>query len=80
MQIKNALQIRKGDGDMKPKGFNTFTQPIQFLPKNEKDEDWCMHNMDWLEWQGVKQLRANARRFSHRPAHHARCSASFPTT
>lgn len=62
MQIKNALQIRKGDGDMKPKGFNSFTQPVQFLPKKEKDEDWCMHNMDWLEWQGVKQIRSNARR------------------
>lgn len=62
MQIKNALQIRKGDGDMKPKGFNTFTQPIQFLPKDEKDKDWAMHNLDWLEWQGVKQIRSNARR------------------
>lgn len=63
MEIKNALQIRKGDGKNLPKrGFNSFTQPIQFLPKKEKDMDWAQHNLDWLEWQGVKQISYNAKR------------------
>ena len=63
MEIKNALQIRKGDGTKLPKrGFNSFTQPIQFLPEKEKDMDWAQHNLDWLEWQGVKQISYNAKR------------------
>jgi hypothetical protein len=63
MEIKNALQIRKGDGKNLPKrGFNSFTQPIQFLPEKEKDMDWAQHNLDWLEWQGVKQISYNAKR------------------
>lgn len=63
MQIKNALQIRQGDGkvDVK-KGFNSFTQPVQFLSKKEKDMDWAIHNLDWLEWQGIKQISRNAPR------------------
>jgi hypothetical protein len=63
MQIRNALQIRNGDGkvDVK-KGFNSFTQPIQFLSKSEKDADWAIHNLDWLEWQGIKQISRNAPR------------------
>jgi len=62
MQIKNALQIRDEGGTPDPRGFNSFTQPIQFLSKEEKDERWAQHNLDWLEWQGVKQLRYSARR------------------
>jgi hypothetical protein len=62
MQIKNALQIKKGEGKIDKRGFNSFTQPIQFLSKYEKDQDWAMHNLDWLEWQGVKQISYNAKR------------------
>jgi len=63
MQVQNAIQIknngsRKGVRD----GFNSFTQPIQFLPLDQKDGDWAIHNLDWLEWQGVKQISQNARR------------------
>jgi hypothetical protein len=62
MQIKNAMQLKSGKGKAKKQGFNSFTQPIQFLSKKEKDEDWCMHNLDWLEWQGIQQVSVNARR------------------
>ena len=63
MQVKNALQMRQDGGTNKvKKGFNSFTQPIQFLPENEKDTDWGEHNLDWLEWQGVKQISYNAKR------------------
>ena len=63
MQIKNAIQTKNGKGKKtKGKGFNSFTQPIQFLSKQEKDEDWGMHNLDWLEWQGIQQVSSNAQR------------------
>ena len=42
--------------------MGTLTQPIQFLPEKEKNEEWRSHNLDWLEFQGMKQLRRNARR------------------
>jgi hypothetical protein len=42
--------------------MGTLTQPIQFLPEKEKDDEWRAWNLDWLEWQGMKQLRRNARR------------------
>ena len=42
--------------------MGTLTQPIQFLPEKEKDEEWRAWNLDWLEFQGMKQLRRNARR------------------
>ena len=63
MQIRNALQLknRKRDKD-EDRGFNSFTQPIQFLSREEKDMDWATHNLDWLEWQGIKQISANAKR------------------
>ena len=62
MQVKNALQIKQSKGKKEKRGFNSFTQPIQFLSKFEKDDDWTMHNMDWLEWQGVKHISLNAKR------------------
>ena len=63
MQIVNALELKDGakvKDDVK--GFNSFTQPIQFLGSDEKDDDRAMHNMDWLESQGILQIRQNARR------------------
>jgi hypothetical protein len=61
MQIYNAMDLKKGaKADYKKMG--TLTQPIQFLVEKEKDDEWRAHNMDWLEFQGMKQLRRNARR------------------
>ncbi len=63
MQIRNALQLKNGKRSKdEDRGFNSFTQPIQFLSRNEKDADWATHNLDWLEWQGIKQISANAHR------------------
>lgn len=42
--------------------MGTITQPVQFLLRDEKDESWGAWNMDWLEMQGLKQIRRNARR------------------
>ena len=61
MQIYNALDLKSGKkADYNKMG--TLTQPVQFLPEKEKDEEWRAWNLDWLEFQGMKQLRRNARR------------------
>ena len=61
MELLNAMDIKKGKKTKKNK-FGVFTQPIQFIPATEKDDEWSKHNMDWLEWQGIKQIQAKARR------------------
>jgi hypothetical protein len=61
MQIYNALQMKKGAKADYNK-MASVTQPIQFLPKKDKDDEWAAWNLDWLEWQGLKQIRRNARR------------------
>ena len=61
MQVLNALQMKSG----KKAEYNrmgSITQPLQFLPKKEKDAEWTAWNLDWLEWNGLKQIRRNARR------------------
>jgi hypothetical protein len=42
--------------------MGSITQPLQFVPKKDKDEEWAAWNLDWLEWNGLKQIRRNARR------------------
>jgi hypothetical protein len=61
MQIYNALDLKAGKKAEYNK-MGTLTQPIQFLSAKEKDEEWRAWNLDWLEFQGMKQLRRNARR------------------
>ena len=61
MQIYNALDLKAGKKAEYNK-MGTLTQPIQFLSQKEKDEEWRAWNLDWLEFQGMKQLRRNARR------------------
>lgn len=61
MRVYNALDLKNG-AKVSYNKMGTLTQPIQFLPAKEKDDEWKAHNLDWLEWQGMKQLRRNARR------------------
>jgi hypothetical protein len=61
MEIFNALDLKNGAKTKKNK-MGTLTQPVQFLPEKEKDDQWRAWNMDWLEMQGMIQLRRNARR------------------
>lgn len=61
MKVYNALDLKSGKKAEQNK-MGTLTQPIQFIPKKEKDDEWAAWNMDWFEWQGLKQLRRNARR------------------
>jgi len=61
MQVYNALQLNKG-AKVEQNRMGSITQPLQFLSKKDKDEEWAAWNLDWLEWQGLKQIRRNARR------------------
>ena len=61
MQVLNALQMKSG----KKAEYNrmgSITQPLQFLSKKDKNQEWTAWNIDWLEWNGLKQIRRNARR------------------
>jgi hypothetical protein len=59
MNIYNALDLKKGKKTEYNK-MGSLMQPVQFLPSSEKDDEWRAWNLDWLEWQGVRQLRRNA--------------------
>ena len=61
MQIYNAMQLKNG-AKAEYNRMGTLNQPIQFLPEKKKDEEWAAWNLDWLEWEGLKQVRRNARR------------------
>jgi len=61
MKIFNAIQLKNG-AKADNQRLGTITQPVQFLQRKEKTEDWGAWNMDWLEMQGLKQIRRNARR------------------
>lgn len=61
MEVYNALQLKNGAKADKNR-LGTLIMPVQFLPRDQKDEQWCAWNLDWLEWQGIKQVRRNARR------------------
>jgi hypothetical protein len=61
MEIYNAMQVKSG-AKVEYNKMGTLNQPIQFLPKDKKDKDWANWNLDWLEWQGLRIVRRNARR------------------
>lgn len=61
MQIYNALQLKAG-AKSELNSMGNLMQPLQFLPREEKDCDWSASCMTWIEWEGMKQLRRNSRR------------------
>jgi len=61
MKILNALDLKKGKKAEKNRLWSV-SQPLQFISNKEKDDSWAAWNMDWLEWNGLKQIRRNARR------------------
>ena len=61
MQVYNALDLKKG-AKSKHNRLGSITQPLQFISNKDKDDEWAAWNLDWLEWNGLKQIRRNARR------------------
>lgn len=61
MNVYNALQVKAG-AKVEYNKMGTLNQPLQFIPRKEKDNDWATWNLDWLEWKGLQHVRRNARR------------------
>ena len=61
MQVYNALQLKNG-AKVEHNRIGSITQPLQFIPAKDKDAEWAAWNLDWIEWQGLKQIRRHARR------------------
>lgn len=61
MEVFNALDLKSGK-KAKLNRMGSITQPLQFIPRSDKDINWTAWNLDWLEWNGIKQLGRNARR------------------
>lgn len=62
MKILNALDLIRGEKAEIGSVNTTLTQPIQFLPRAEKDDVWVAWVADWLEWNGLKQIGNNSRK------------------
>ena len=62
MNVFNALQVKAGAKIENNRNFGALTQPRQFLPFKEKDMSWIGGTMDFLEFQGLKQLKRNSNR------------------
>jgi hypothetical protein len=62
MRVYNALQLKKGAKVDKDPVNASLTQPLQFIPAKDKDDDWTAWNLDWLELKGMDQLKMNARK------------------
>lgn len=60
-KVINAMQAKAGAKVEKNK-MGTLDQPTQFLPEKKKTGEWAAWNIDWIEVQGQKQLKRNARR------------------
>jgi hypothetical protein len=61
MQVYNAMQLKAG-AKVEANRMGSLTQPLQFISKTDKTDEWAGWNMDWIEWQGLRQIRKNARR------------------
>jgi hypothetical protein len=53
--VLSAMQLKKG-AKVKDSRMGVLVQPLQMIPFAEKDESYLGWNMDWFEWQGIKQL------------------------
>lgn len=62
MEIYNALDLMNGKTTQSRK-LSGVSQPLQFIPKSRKTQEWAYNNLDYLEWQGLKQIKENAHRF-----------------
>lgn len=68
MQIISSYQLQQGfTADRKDTILSTIPaliQPVQALPNEEKDDAWRVWNMDWYEWQGLRQIRSRIHRLA----------------
>lgn len=61
MEILSAMDLKKGR-TAKQTRLYSVSQPLQFLPAEKKTQEWAAWNLDWIEWNGIKQIQTHARR------------------
>ena len=62
VQILNGIDLMKGKKVAEKRTYG-ITQPLQLIPMKEKNDEWTCWNMDWLEWNGIRQIAENRKRF-----------------
>lgn len=62
--VLSSQDIVKGRTGKSNTHGSAFMQPLQFLPLEDKDDSWKTMNMDWGEYQGLRQILAKAPHFS----------------
>ena len=61
VSVLSSMDLLKGKRAEKRRMYGV-SQPLQFIPSSRKNDEWAAWNLDWLEWNGLKQIRNNARR------------------
>lgn len=61
MEVLSAFDLLKGK-TTEQTYMGTLQQPIQFIPKSEKSQEWAAWNIDWQEFVGLQQIDRNARK------------------
>lgn len=61
-KILSAIDLKNGEQASPITKTSLLTRPLQVLPREKKDEEWTKRNMDWLEWNGLIQVRSQAKR------------------
>ncbi len=66
MEIISGFELSKGTKVKVDErwGQNSYFQPLQFLPEKEKTPEWCAQMISFAEWEGLRQIRENANKFS----------------
>lgn len=62
VQVLNGIDLMKGKKVAEKRTYG-ITQPLQLIPMKEKNDEWTCWNMDWLEWNGIRQIAENRKRF-----------------
>jgi hypothetical protein len=61
MGLVSNKQLRDGYVDKdNTNRMGMLMQPLSFIPDDKKDMDWVASYMNWIEYEGLKQIRRNA--------------------
>lgn len=61
--LLSAYDLKKGKTTKNSPFATTMWQPLQMLPEKEKTPEWFTWNMDFLEWQSMRQILRNRDKF-----------------
>lgn len=63
-QVKSSFDILNGIDDSFGSSFldSSLVQPLQMIPAKLKTPKWIKHNADYIEWQGLEQIKNKSKR------------------